>query len=319
MATIEKLVLYDQQPDIVRNGNKLTTSQVWVLTLDERVSPIEADLMLYTLGKDNQYGFPAFTTTKHLDNPGLLSGGYKTARSDKGSERAGYLFKTTVSYSNGIEAVAQSEDPTDAAPIFRSENVRKEVEITVDPIAQTLIAASNGQLVFPRFTKNRILKRWIIMRNERTYNDIRSQGTVDKLNSDVININGSTYDPRALLLESWEGDPNLDVDGNQYFVCTYKFLVDVEELHQETYLDVSTERDLAGNLPPNAIPGKTVTRPSKLDGNGNYLPSDQQQDPTKFTQKKTWINEEIAMAFLNFRGRNGNRNILSLGTIPRRL
>ena len=314
MATIESLVLSDVQPEITRAGNNRTTGQNWKLTLSDRISQIDADLMLYSLGLNNIYGFPSFAGTP-LGSSGLLSGSYKTRRA--GDKKVGYFFNITVSYTNNSGLSAMSEDPVDADPIYRSENVRKEIEATIDPIANKIIATSNGREVFPRFTTNRILKRWIIMRNERRYDDARSQNTVDRLNSDSIGINGNTYPARTLLLESWEGDPQFDAQGNEYFICTYKFLVDFEEEHQVSYLDVSTEKDINGDLPPSAIPGKVLTKADKLDGNGAYLPKDQQADPTKYTLLRAWVNEEKSMSFLDFRGRP--RGGLNLGTIARRL
>jgi hypothetical protein len=316
MATIVSLKLSDEQPEINRNGNTRTTSQNWVLIMTDRTNPIDADIVLYSLGLSNQYGFPSLAGTP-LGTTGLLSGAYKTKRSDGSSERAGYLFRITVNYSNNSNLSAMSEDPVDASPMYRSENVRKEVEITIDPITKLLLASTNGQLVFPRFTKNRILKRWIIVRNERNYNDTRSQNTIEKINSDSMGINGNTYVPRSLLLESWEGDPQFDAEGNEYFVCTYKILVDVEELHRVSFLDVSTERDLDGNLPPNAIPGKAVTQPAKLDGNGLYLDAAGQKDPAQYSLLLSWVNEETPFSFLGFNGRS--RGGLNIGTISRRL
>lgn len=314
MATIVELVLGDVQPEITRSGNNRVTGQNWKLTLNERATQIDADLLLYSLGLNNVYGFPSYAGTP-LGTSGLLSGSYKTKRA--GDQKVGYFFNITVSYSNNINTSAMSEDPVDADPIYRSENVRKELEAIIDPIAKKVIATSNGKEVFPRFTTNRILKRWIIMRNERTYDDARSQNTVDRLNSDVVGINGNSYDPYSLLLESWEGDPQFDSEGNEYFVCTYKFLVDFEEHHQVTYLDVSTEKDINGDLPPSAIPGKALTKADKLDGNGAYLPKEQQSDPTKYTLLRAWVNEDKPMNFLNFRGRP--RGGLNIGTIARRL
>lgn len=317
MAVILSLKRFDQQPPVNRQGNMVTANEVWCMTLSSRVSPIEADSMLYALGPSNVYGFPAVPGLRHPDNDSILSTGFNT---DRNSDRnnVGYVFHTTVNYSNSAVVTTASADPTDADPLYRSENVLVEYETEVDPIEKILITNSLGNLFLPKQRRTRTLKRWIITRNERTYNDIRSEETVEKLNKDFLNINGRSYPPRSCLLESWEGTPQFDANGREYWVNTYKILVDVKGLHLVELVDVGVQPDLAGNEPPTKVPGRPTTQPAFLSF-GFYLPKEKQLNPklTDISILKYWVNEETNMSFLGF----GKTNFIgtNLGRIPRKL
>jgi hypothetical protein len=299
MASIVSLKRSDNQPAPRRSGQSVTAQEEWCLELTERVHPITADVMLYSLGIPNVYGFPCFNNLPHPENGALLSTGYNTTR----DRRAGYIFKVMVSYTTSIGTRTRSEDPTDADPLYRSENVDVEVELEIDPITNRMITNSTGsEPILPRLVGKETLKRFIIVRNERRYNDIRSQETVNHLNSDPVAVNGRTYDPRTLLLEYWNGDPTFDSEGELYFVTTYRFLVDVKNLHKTKLIDLGTGPDKAGNLPPVGIVGGRATRPNKLDGNGLYMSKADQEDPSKFVELEFHTNAEKAMSFFRFRG-----------------
>lgn len=330
MATILSLVRYDQQPAVRRNGNNITASEVWCLTTAARVLPLEADGALYSLGLRNPYGFPAIQGTPHPTTTGVLSLGYSTMREDQA--QVGYVFKVTVNYSNSNRVTAASKDPTDAAPLYRSENVLVEEETDIDQVSGDPIVNSLGYLFFPKQIRTRTLKRWIITRNERKYDDIRSQETVNKLNDDNLSINGRAYPRLSCLLESWEAEPKFDPDGRQYFVHTYKILIDLEKFHAIELIDVGVEKDINGNPPPGRDPGKTITQPAFLDGNGSYLPLDKQKAPkaADLAVLIFYLNPATPMSFLKFSGAQyigtdlgkiprtlGQRT--DFGTIPRRL
>ena len=278
MATIISLVTKDEQSPINRNGNIVTFSEVWILKLTERVSPVEADLDLYALGLNNVYAFPAIASTFHPKNRALLSTGFKSSRQDKKGSQAGYIFLVTVNFSSSVSLSAQSQDPTRADPLYRDENVQVDIELEIDPITNQVITNSTGkEPIFPKLTGKKILKRFIISRNERQHNDLRALQYVNKLNKDSFSINGKTYDPRQCLLETWDATPQFDTEGKQYFVVVYKVLLDFDG-HKITLIDTGTGPDLNGDLPPTGIVGGVGTRPAKLDGNGAYMKKEDQED-----------------------------------------
>ena len=317
MATIVSLVTYDQQPPVNRAGNNLTYSEVWVLKVTERITPVAADLILYALGLNNVYSFPALATTPHPDNRALLSSGFRSDRDDKTGQQAGYIFKVTVNFSTSASTSSQSQDPTRADPLYRDENVQVDIELDLDPITNQVITNSTGkEPIFPKLTGKKILKRFIISRNERNHNDLRALEYVNKLNKDNFPINGKTYDPRQCLLESWDATPQFDTEGNQYFVVVYKILLDFDG-HKTILIDVGTGPDLNGDLPPTGIVGGVGTRPAKLDGNGAYMGKADQEDPAMFETTDHYVNGEIALSFLGFGSRP--RGGVNLGLIARRL
>lgn len=298
---ITSLKTFHKQPDTNRTGNTITASVTWILIVDDRITPIEADALLFSLGNNNVYGFPAFTNTVHPNNVSLRSLGYRCHRDDE----AGYKFTTTVNYTNSISQRTQSEDPTDADPLYRSENVLVEREIDVDPITGKAIANPNGQPIIPKLTRTFNLKRFIVVRNERTYDDIRSQETQNNLNSDNFSIDGRNYKPRSVLMEFWNGEPAFDQEGKLYYVTTFKFLIDVNDLHQTSLIAVGTQPDANGTFPPGNIPGSVVTEPAKMQEDGTYFSETDQKDPTKFFIQKFWSTGELPLSFLRFRAIKG--------------
>ena len=305
MATITELYKADQQPDANRQGNTVTANEVWYMTTSERIMPVAADLLLYSLGNSNSYSFPAFNNTKNDSNPALRSLGYRAKRRDQGAERAGDRFIVTVFYSTSQSAQATSEDVVDADPIYRSEDVIIDVPQDVNPITGRANTNSTGfELIRPPIQGTQLLKRIIITRNERTYNDIRSQQFINHLNSDTVTINDRSYAPRTLKMEYWNGDPAFDNTGRLYFPTTYKFLVDIDNKHKVTYVDVGTGPDKDGNLPPVGVVGGVAQYPNYLNGEGQYLPKADQYDDSKWFPLEFYpgIIGEKPMNFLRFRG-----------------
>lgn len=317
MATILSLTTHDKQNPMNRVGNNLTFAEVWVLKLDVRTGPVAADLLLYALGLDNQYDFPALASTPHPENKALLSTGFRSNRDDKNGQQAGYVFKVTVNFSTSASLSAQSQDPTKADPLYRDENVQVDIELDLDPITNKVITNSTGkEPIFPKLTGKKILKRFIISRNERTHNDLRALEYVNKLNSDSFSINGKTYDPRQCLLEAWDATPQFDTEGKEYFVVVYKILLDFDG-HKLKLIDVGTGPDINGDLPPTGIVGGVGQRPAKLDGNGAYMKKEDQENPKEFKTTDHYRNGEIALNFLGFGSRP--RGGLNLGLIAKRL
>lgn len=295
MASILSLRPWHKQPELLQEGNDITYEEQWILQITGNGArndnnAVQAQALIASLSAGNAYNFPVIGAS-HPDNSALKSTGIRIARDNDGS----YKFTIGVSFSNSQSDQANSSNPANDfdRATYRYEEVDNYVDVVKDPITNKMIVNTAKRPIFPYPRENKPLTRIVITRNERNYSDKKASGYRNKINSSTCKIKGESYAKRTLKLESWSAVTAFDQDGDEYFIHTYKVLVDPNE-HKKTFISVGYE-DINGSIPASA---SLVGRPWKLNEAGSFVSTSYQNDPTQFAEFSNYTLEEVDLNFL---------------------
>jgi hypothetical protein len=281
MANIVSLEVYHEQDGLDQNGNDITFSEKWLLLINTRSSPVVAHSLISALAVGNAYGFVP-RNQPHPDNSALKSTGFRIERSNE----LGLKFIVYNTFSNSQADQADSSDPENDfdRATYRYEEVDNYVDVNIDPITDKIIAHTNGQSVIPAPRESKPLTRIVITRNERNYSDKKASGYRNKLNRSPVKIKGEVYARRTAKLESWSAVTAFDQDGEEYFIHTYKVLINPDE-HKRTFISAGIQNK-AGRI-------TVAGRPIKLKQDGSFYSLADQGDPEVFTSFSNYTLSEI--------------------------
>lgn len=286
MATIVSLVRKNPSPEIVTEGNLITGSDLWCLKVSAPISCLAAQVLLSALASGNGYGWLVPGIDGHPDNASVYATGFTISREEKLSTQ----FDITTPLTNEIQEINNSRRAVDAEAVFDFQEVDTIVEVDIDPLTGKAIAASNGQPYFPKVQRKGTETRIVISRNELQFNPQFAKNYRDKLNKDTLTIDGRSYSPRTILLESWTGTSAIDVDDSEYYQVKYQLLYDPKG-HKIVLIDAAVGPDKAGNNPK--VNG--TSNVWKLDGAGLFKGKAAQEDPSDFETNEFNVHEEINM------------------------
>ena len=298
MAAITALYKTKEQPSLSVDGQLITLTETWEMTVDTRfISTVLANSLLLAVGNGtaNTYGWLRISLDPHDDN--------STIRVvDLSIERHGKLdtkFLIETSLTNDKDAQNRAQRAIDAPAFYSYQNVDTIIEVDVDPITGKSIAASNGEEYFPKLQRKGTMKRIIVTRNEARYDSNRAGLYENRLNKDTLYINGRAYAPNATMLESWTGDNAFDNDGSEYWKVKYSVLVDID-LHKIELIDAASGPDKNGIHPQSvswggAIPVKPYKLGNAAEGDGLYMSRADQQDSSLFYVLGFNLHEQIDM------------------------
>lgn len=284
--SILSLVRKNPPPDIQRAGNLITGADLWCLKTTVNTSSVSAEALLSALTSGNAYGWLVPGVDSHPDNSAIYVTEFTVTREEKSSIQ----FDVTTSLTNEIQEINNSRRAIDADPVYDYQEVDTLIEVDIDPISGKAIASSDGRAYFPKIQRKGTETRIVITRNELRYDPRIAKSYRNKLNKDPMTIDGRSYDPRNILLESWVGTSAIDVDGSEYYQVKYSVLDDPDG-HKISLIDVSIGPDKNGNNPK--INGQS--QPFKLDGNGLFKGKAAQEDPADFETNEFNVHDEVNM------------------------
>ena len=298
MAAITALYKTKEQPSLSVDGQLITLTETWEMTVDTRfISTVLANSLLLAVGNGtaNTYGWLRISLDPHADN--------STIRVvDLDIERHGKLdtkFLIETSLTNDKDSINKAQRAIDAPAFYSYQDVDTIEEVDVDPITGDVIGPSNGEAYFPKSQAKGTMDRIVVTRNEARFDANRAKPYKNKLNKDTLYINGRAYEPRTVMLESWTGDNAFDNDGSEYWKVKYSLLVD-EDLHKVELIDAASGPDKNGIHPQSvswggAVPVKPYKLGKNAEGDGLYMSRSDQQDASLFYTRSFNLHGEIAM------------------------
>lgn len=294
MAAIEILDRFAEQEDATTDGNEVTGTERWVMNLDGNATQIEANKILNELVNGNPYGFMEIGVTPHPDDSTLFSTGFSVDRDPDLLSQ----FNITTQLTNNTDDIRKASgfSSVSATSIFDYQEVDVLTEVDISPITGSAITASNGESYFPKLLRKDTLTRIVITRNEQRFDPREAAKFRSKLNETALNIDGRSYGPRLLLMESYTGKTAVDGRGREYYQVKYELLYNPES-HIVELIDVASGPDLNGTFPQ--IKAGVENKPYKLDGAGVYMVKARQEDPEDFETRSFFVHGEIAMGSLS--------------------
>lgn len=297
MATIETLDRAKEQEEATTEGNEVTGVETWILNLDnggQNVTQFAANKILIDLVDGNQYSFMEIGVTPHPDDSTVFSTGFSVNRNGDRTDQ----FTVTAQLTNNTDDIRSASGFTSASAksVFDYQEVDVLTEVDISPITGKAITASNGESYFPKLLRKDTLTRIVITRNEQTFDPRKAAKFRSMLNETALNIDGRSYGPRLLLMESYTGKTAIDGRGREYYQVKYELLYNPES-HIVTLIDVASGPDKNGTFPQ--IKAGVENKPYKLDGNGIYMVKALQEDPEEFETRSFFVHGEIAMGSLS--------------------
>ncbi len=289
---ITRLERQMKQPQTSTSGTATTTSELWWLHLEEKTSPIKANVQVKALESGNEFGF-LVVGDLHSDDNTLLITGFVIGRA---IDETYTKYEVTTQMTTNSAAANASVKPSRAQDTYNFSHADYEIitsETTYASKAKATatlgttaageaIENTNGVGIINTETASVI--RAVITRNEDDYDLKLASRHVGKINSGTVKLVGAEFPAGHCRLIEWAGADAYDSEGNLYWRVTYEIIIaDDPTFFEKKYIMRGTTNAF-GQVAP-TVPGLISDTEYKLDKLGVFFSQADQADPTKFFAK----------------------------------
>ena len=211
----------------------------------------------------------------HPDDGGVTVTDVNAHYEKGGTEGARKLYLVEVTYQTPTKDTP-SEDPLDD-PVQLAWSHTAYTEVVWKDRNGAPIANSAKQRFNPGLTRTRHYSTCTIVRNEATFVATEARDYIDRVNSDIFELDGYTIGPRKCMCLDYSAQ-RMVRNEIEYWQVRYEFVLN-GDTWDAAPLDAGLNEwkdsaDHSLGLKPVEIDGKTVTEPWPLNGSGVALDAD---------------------------------------------